>query len=107
MLTPESNRPILVEQKYNITPIWTTSRDVLGIHVNTGNPYRLIAIQGPPLNCELVSSSYLLIVQNMLSTERIEDFLSKFPLDNSSGLPLNSSSFHLSTYQPINNENTL
>ena len=46
-------------------------------------------IQGPPLNCELVSSSYLLIVQNMLSTERIEVLLSIFALDNSSGPPHN------------------
>ena len=39
-------------------------------------------IQGPLLNGELVNSSHLLIVQNMLSTERIEVLLSKFPLDN-------------------------
>ena len=48
-------------------------------------------VQDPPLNSELVSSSHLLIVQNMLSTERIEVLLSKFPLDNSSGPSLNSS----------------
>ena len=55
-----------------------------------------MTVQDPPLNSELVSSSHLLIVQNMLSTERIEVLLSKFPLDNSSGPLLNSSSFHLS-----------
>ena len=30
-MTPESNRPILVKQKCNITTIWNTSRAVLGI----------------------------------------------------------------------------
>ena len=52
-----------------------------------------MVLQAPLLNSELVNSSHLLIVQNMLSTERIEVLLSKFPLDNSSGPLLNSSSF--------------
>ena len=55
----------------------------------------MLVIQDAPLNGELVSRSHLLIVQNMLSTERIEVLLSKFALDNSSGPPLNSSSLHL------------
>ena len=55
-----------------------------------------LKVQAPPLNCELVISSHLLVVQNMLSNERIEVLLSKFPRDNSSGPLLNSSSFHLS-----------
>ena len=50
----------------------------------------MVMVQDAPLNRELVSSSHLLIVQNMLSTERIEVLLSKLPLDNSSGPLLNS-----------------
>ena len=53
-------------------------------------------VQATLLNSELVNSSHLLIVQNMLSTKRIEVLLSKSPLDNSSEPPLNSSSFYLS-----------
>ena len=48
------------------------------------SPTFISLLQAPLLNGELVISSHLLIVQNMLSTERIEVLLSKFPLDNSS-----------------------
>ena len=57
-------------------------------------------VQAPLLNSELVNSSHLLIVQNMLSTERIEVLLSKFALDNSSGPLLNSSRIKLVLAHP-------
>ena len=60
----------------------------------------VIHVQAPLLNSELVNSSHLLIVQNMLSTERIEVLLSKFALDNSSVPLLNSSRIKLVLAHP-------
>ena len=73
-MTPESNCPVLVKRKYNITQIWTTSRAVLGIHVNTGSPDRLIGILQPKSGVESSNQSACM-PRTAQATERFRDLV--------------------------------